>query len=376
MTEIYQPWFPRDEYLHRVERVQRALRERGLAALLAFQPESVTYLTGFFTRGYGSFQFVVIPAEGEPCLVCRDMERYYLEHTSVFQNPHYWNDSDDKLAVAADVIRHMVGRNEQVGAELGAWQLNAARFEAIRRTLPDLHFEDASDIVLRLRQVKSLTEIAYQRRAARAAEAGMKAAADTARAGISERELAAQVCAAMIRAGSDHPGPGVLSSGERALHLHGGYSDRVLEARDLVQLEVTPCVRHYHARFMRPIRIGGVSDADHRLAETLLEIQDEALAAVRPGVPATVPDAVYRDGVLSRGLAKRYTNKTFYSVGLLLPPSGGEPLEASPGCGWLFEENMVLHTYVLAQGFGFSETIAITADSYECLTRFPRSLIA
>ena len=71
---------------------------------------------------------------------------------------------------------------------------------------------------------------------------------------------------------------------------------------------------------------------------------------------------------------KTYTNKTFYSVGLLLHPSGGEALEAAPGCGWRFEAGMTFHTYVLARGFGMSETIAVTADGHERLTNFPRQL--
>ena len=44
----------------------------------------------------------------------------------------------------------------------------------------------------------------------------------------------------MISAGSDEPGPGVMSSGERTRHLHGGYSDRSLNQGDTLQLECTP----------------------------------------------------------------------------------------------------------------------------------------
>jgi Xaa-Pro dipeptidase len=178
----------------------------------------------------------------------------------------------------------------------------------------------------------------------------------------------------MIRAGSDLPGPGVMSSGERAFHLHGGYSDRVLAPGDIVQIETTPNVRHYHARFMRPIRVARASDEDRRVVERLISIQDAAMAEVRPGVAASVPDAIYRDGVLSAGLRETYTNKTFYSVGLLLQPSGGERLEAAPGADWSFEVGQTFHTYVLARGFGMSETIAITPDGFERLTNFPRQL--
>ncbi|WP_118134541.1 Xaa-Pro peptidase family protein [Oceanicella sp. SM1341] len=367
-------WFEPAEYRARLARVQAGLRARGLDALLAFMPETVTWLTGYFTRAYGTFQFAIIPAEGEPTLFCRDVEEYYLDATCVFPGRVMWTDSDDRVAVAVQAITSRLGATAAIGVEKDAWVLNATRWEAITAAMPGARFEDQSGLVSAMRLVKSPAEIALQRRAARAAEAGMQAAIDTAGTGVSEREMAAEICAAMIRAGSDLPGPGVLSSGERAFHLHGGYSDRVLERGDIVQVEVTPNVRHYHARFMRPIRVAEASDADHRLAEQLIAIQDATLAAVRPGVPATVPDTICREGVLSAGLRETYTNKTFYAVGLLLQPNGGEPMEAHPGAEWAFEEGQVFHSYVLAQGFGMSETIAVTKEGIERLTSFPRQL--
>jgi Xaa-Pro dipeptidase len=307
-------------------------------------------------------------------MFCRDVEEYYLDTTCVFSNRVMWTDSDDRRKVAAGAIESRLGANARLGIELSAWPLSAGRYEYLKSALPGIRWQDESDLAPRMRLIKSPAEIAYQRRAARAAEAGMQAAIDSAAVGVSEREMAAEVCAAMIRAGSDLPGPGVMSSGERAFHLHGGYSDRILEAGDIVQIETTPNVRHYHARFMRPIRVGPVKDDDHRVVEKLIEIQDAALREVRPGVSAGIPDAIYRDGVMSAGLRETYTNKTFYSVGLLLQPNGGEPLEAAPGASWSFEPGQTFHTYVLARGFGMSETITITQDGYERLTSFPRQL--
>ena len=285
-----------------------------------------------------------------------------------------WTDSDNPVAVAAKAIKECLGATAKAGVETSAWPLTVARYEQLQGFLPTYRFTDESGLVRGMRLIKSPAETALQRLAGKAAEAGMQAAIDSIDIGVSEREIAAKVCAAMIRAGSDLPGPGVMSSGERAFHLHGGYSDRVLKHGDIVQIETTPNVRHYHARFMRPIRVAEASDEDHRVVESLIAIQDAALDEVRPGVAAAVPDAVYRDGVRSHGLRETYTNKTFYSVGLLLQPSGGEALEAAPGCEWHFEAGMTFHTYVLARGFGMSETIAITDTGYERLTQFPRQL--
>lgn len=367
-------WFERQEFLSRLARVQASLKEKQLDGLIAFLPETVTWLTGYFTRAYGTLQFAIIPADGEPTMFCRDVEEYYLDSTCVFRDRVMWTDSDDRMKVAADAIKSRIGSKARLGIELAAWPLSAGRYEYLKSALPGVEWHDESLMTPHMRLIKSPSEIAYQRRAAKAAEAGMQAAINSAAVGVSEREMAAEICAAMIRAGSDLPGPGVMSSGERAFHLHGGYSDRVLEAGDIVQIETTPNVRHYHARFMRPIRIGPLEDDDHRVVEQLIAIQDAALDEVKPGVSAAIPDAIYRDGVLSASLRATYTNKTFYSVGLLLQPNGGEPLEAAAGSSWVFEPGQTFHTYVLARGFGMSETILITETGYEKLTNFPRQL--
>ena len=371
---VYQPWFAKEEIKARLNRVQLALKEQKLDALLAFEPESVTYLTGFFTRGYDSFQFTIIPDEGDPLIVCRDMERYYLENTAVFTQHHFWSDGDDKNLIAAKAIAQMVGKKGTLGIEMASWQLTASRFLALQSAFPQSTFVDCSTLVSTERIIKSPAEVAYQRQAGKVAEAGMAAAIQTAVPGNSERQIASAICEAMIQAGSDRPGPGVLSSGERAFHLHGGYSDRIIKEGDLVQVETTPNVRYYHARFMRPIKAGGVTNEDHDIVNHLIEIQDQAIDAVGPDVLVSIPDSLYRDGVLSAGLAEQYSNKTFYSVGLMFEPTSGEPLEATAVSTWRFKPGMTLHTYVLARGFGISETIHVTDTGVEKLTNFPRKL--
>ncbi|MBF0865833.1 MAG: Xaa-Pro peptidase family protein [Gluconobacter potus] len=367
-------WFTRAEHDQRIARVQQILRSRGQDALIAFMPESITWLTGYFTRAYGGFQFAIIPASGEPFVVLRDVEKFHFDRTSHYSDCALWSDSDVPLQIGVQAIERFLGKQPKLAVELSAWTLSVTNYLALKDALPGAWIEDAGSMVAALRLIKSPAEVAFQRRAARAAEAGMQAGIDSAQAGASERDMAASICSAMILQGSDLPGPGVLSSGERAFHLHGSYSDRILETGDLVQLETTPNVRQYHARFMRPMKVGMATDAEYRLAETLIDIQDRALAAVAPGVCAAVPDAIYREGVLGAGLGFEYTNKTFYSVGLMLLPNSGEMLSAVPESQWVFEPGMVFHSYVLAQGMGMSETVHVHEGGCERLTHFPRQL--
>ncbi|MGI9333789.1 MAG: hypothetical protein ACR2RL_11625, partial [Gammaproteobacteria bacterium] len=41
------------------------------------------------------------------------------------------------------------------------------------------------------------------------------------------------VCAAIVRGGSDVPGPGARSCGARVFHLHASYTDRLFTVGDL-----------------------------------------------------------------------------------------------------------------------------------------------
>ncbi len=148
---IYEPWFKRSEYESRLSRLQAQIRDKCLDGLLAFQPETVTWLTGFFTRGYGSFQLAVIPADGSPVLICRDVEEYYLDTTCIFPDRAMWSDSDDPVTIAAEAIARMLGANAKVGIEAAAWPLSVARYEALRAALPGYGFQDESPLAATMR---------------------------------------------------------------------------------------------------------------------------------------------------------------------------------------------------------------------------------
>lgn len=368
-------WFTRDEYERRLERARREVLGGELDAVLLFEPESVTYLTGFYTFGYtSSFQAALVTGEGDPVTIVRHSEVFYLDQTSPFAARHVWYDGQQPADVVADAVREHGLAAAKLGVEMRSWMLNAALFRDFGARLPDATFVDTSEALARLRFVKSPAEMAYIEQAARIAGTAMRAAVGACRAGVTENHVAAAVFAATTLLGSDRPDI-CIASGEAADHIHGLYTGRTLEPGDLVAVEVVPSVRHYHARFMRSIAVPPVDSATLALARRLLDVQDRAMDAVAPGVAASVPDAVYREGILATGAVREYPNKTFYSVGLMLDPNTAEPLEANPASTWCFEEGMVFHTYLALRGLALSETVAVTADGHRRVTTYPRELL-
>jgi Xaa-Pro dipeptidase len=368
-------WFEREEFDGRIARVRDVLRERDVDVLLAFHPASVTYLTGFFSTAYMLFSIAIVPADSgaEPLTACRDNEAYWFRRTGAFDPVLFWEDGDKPSEIIARALAAAGATRARIGFE-SSWPLNEKLEAAIRALLPDATFVDlGDDVVSRLREVKSPAELALIRAAGRAVEAGTVAGIEAARAGVSEREVAAEISAALIRAGSDVAGPGPMGSGERAEHLHARYENRVLQAGDTMNLEVDGCVTEYYARFFRTLKIGRATADERALADRLLRLQERAWAEVRPGAPVSVPDRMIREGIEAEGIA-RYTNNTFSSIGLTLYPPQRSALVVR-GSDWAFEAGMAFHSYVKVGAFMFSETIAVTDDGHELLTRHPRELI-
>lgn len=369
--------FSEAEYRDRLTNIQTDMRAADIEILLAFEPESITYLTGFLSpRGFDCFHFAIVPVDSDPVVFFRDVETYHFNRSCAFDRRFLWVDGQDVDKLAVDAIKAVAGASARVGIEMSAWQLNAKRYASLISRLPStMAIDDVGPLVARRRVIKSAAELEYLRRAGRAAEAGMKAAHAVARAGNTERDIGAAVAAAVVLAGSDRAEPGPIASGEAASSIHCMYTDRVLELGDTVQLEMATHVHNYNARFFRPLKVGGPTNEEAKLAAQLFAIQDRALAEVGPDVPAAVPDRIYREGAHAAGKARKYTNKTFYSVGLILYPNSVELLEATPESKWSFKVGMTFHTYMLVDGFGVSETIAITETGYERLTNYPRELL-
>jgi Xaa-Pro dipeptidase len=367
-------WFPHEEFVARVGRVQEQVRSRGLDALIAFHPASVTYLTGFFSTAYTLFSVAIVPADGNPTVVCRDNEEYWLERTGAFEGRILWEDAEaaDPAAILARALRAIGLEHAAIGIESATPY--TSRLEATLRTLlPDVRLEDCGDgLVASMREIKSPAEIEVMRMASRAVEAGMRAGIAAIRAGTTEREVAAEISGALIRGGSDVAGPGPMGSGERAEHLHAQYEDRVLERGDSVVLEVDGCVHAYYSRFFRTIKVGAVSPKERALAVRLVKLQDQAYAEVRAGAPVHVADRIIRDGIL-RETGQRYTTNTFGSIGFTLSPA--RTLSVVETSDWSFASGMTFHSYLRVGSIFFSETLLVTDTGPELLTTMPRELI-
>ena len=377
--------FTEEELRSRRDRVVAELQANGLAALLIFRQESMYYLTGYDTTGYSQFQCLYLGADGRLVLLTRSADLRQARLTSVIEDIRIWV---DRAGVNPgldlwDILEEQGCRGQRVGVELEAWCLTGRRWEYVRAAMQGkCQWEDQSDLVSRLRLVKSDAEIEYVRRAAALADEAWLAAQRTAKASTPEQDILAAMTSAVFEGGGDYTATRfIIGSGETALNVRNFTGYRTLGNNDQLQLEFGGAYRHYHSALMRTI-LTGEPDPRHvamhaACAEALQACKDACCSG------ATFGDIfqAHADALDRSGFGDHMLNACGYSLGALYPPTWMDWPMIYRDNPVVVQPNMVIFMHMilldadnmLAMSVG--DTVITTAEGCETLTRLGQDLV-
>lgn len=365
--------FTPDEYEARVAKVRDEMRRRGADLLLVDQFEHLVYLFGYLPTA-ARYQGCLLPLDGQPHMIVRALDLPTFLVQSWVRSYTAFDDTEDPIELAArEATRLGVGRG--LAVETDSHFLTVQRYQQLAASLPGSRLVDFSGFMWSLRWIKSGAELAYLREAAAIADASILAAVAAAGEGRTERDPAIGMYSTAIELGADNGRVGLFAYGATSDTLHGRLGTGRLERGRILHLEAVPQVRGYSARIMRPVAIGGASPEQARVAARLIAIQDEQIAAMRPGAISGEVDAIVRDQVIGEGIRSDYPNATSYTLGYHATPRTTDLTRAFlPGATWALEAGMVFHVYVWARGMAFSETVLVGEDGPERLTKIERKL--
>ncbi|MFO0995907.1 MAG: Xaa-Pro peptidase family protein [Alphaproteobacteria bacterium] len=375
--------FPVAEFEGRLAKIRAGMRERGVDLLLLTGPENIYYVSGYYTTGYHVYQALLIPVDAAPCFVVRKLELGNVHHHSWIGDGAPVEDGVDPTEATAERIRRYGAERARIGYEDQAVFLPPATLDRLRARLPGARFVPASGIVEACRMIKSPAEIAYLRRAAEAASAGMRDGAEACIAGRTENDVAAAVYGGLVRAGSEYAGsPPYVTAGARSAVGHATYAMNVLEPADHVWIEIGASIKRYNAGIGRVVTIGTPKPELARVADLMGRAIEAMIEAVRPGVTSGEIDRAGRGLVEAAGLGIHWQHRGGYGLGISFPPGLGEGhiMDIKPNDPRRLEPGMVFHLVpiVLVPGVGAvgcTDTVLVTATGHELLTTMPRPVI-
>ena len=195
-------------------------------------PELINYYAGYDAHTFFQFQGLVFgPGDDEPTFVMRDVDIGRAEVTSWVSDVRlYRHGAEDPVEMVAKAVKERLGSSTRVGADLQAYAFTGIHALRLKEALGSASLENFTNGLDGVRLSKSDEEMNYVRKAAAIATAGLERANATARPGITEIDLAAEIEAAMRQAGSEYPGmPTWISSGARRIG-HKTADRRVIES--------------------------------------------------------------------------------------------------------------------------------------------------
>jgi Xaa-Pro dipeptidase len=360
--------FAREDYAQRRAAAIAAMTKAGLDGLLMFRQESMYYLTGYDTFGYVFFQCLYLGADGRVMLLTRAPDRLQAQHTSVIEDIRIWVDGPDAKPAEAlrDALAGFGCRGKTLGVEWEAYGLTARNGQRLSAALDGFcALTDASELVNRLRVVKSPAELAYVRRAAELADAALDEANRLAAPGAFEGDILAAMHGAVFRGGGDDPANEyIIGSGKDALLCRYYSGRRHLDPNDQLTLEFAGVYRHYHACLMRTIGIGKVDPRMRSMHGAAVDALHAAEAALKPGRPIGEVFDAHARVLDAAGHRAHRMNATGYSLGTTFAPNWmdwpmlyhGNPVPIAPGMV------IFLHMILFDAEHGLAMTLGRTSE--------------
>jgi Xaa-Pro aminopeptidase len=374
--------FDEAEYRQRVRRTRAAMAVLELDALLCHTFANVCYLTGFETIGFAKYTLAVVPAAGEPVLLCEAFEAPNAAVTSWVEDVVTYPTYGDPLAATVDLLRARGLGAARLGLDGRSTGLSGDQHARLMGLLPSARWLEAAGTVERVKAVKSPAEIDYLRRAGRLSTLGMEAALAAVAAGATDNDVALAAYAAMIGGGSEYMcyAP-IVTVGARSGVPHTSHRRVAIGPGDALLLEFGACLGRYSAPTMRPATVGRPSAAVRRAAEACRDAVERTLAGLRPGAAAADVAARAAGALVGLPPGLVWHGRHAYAIGLGFPPTwadGGRGISLESDL--VLEEGMAFHVTTSLRdvgrwGVAFGDTAVVTADGCEVMTRAPRELL-
>ena len=355
------------------------MAEQGLDALLVSGEENFQYFTG--STGTLALHYsctrpavLVLPRDGEPVAVAGEMLMHSLAMTTCLRELRgYVAIERFPYAMVVEAIADLVGAGARIGAELGHEQrmgMPVGDYLAIVAALPQARFEDAGDLIVRLRMVKTPEEVAYMREAAAVTGRARQRLFREIVPGMTERSAVRRLRRLILDEGGDRTSFVHLIAGAPACHSQH-HLDRPLEKGRVLYVDAGAYVRFHTIDYARIATLGPASDAVRRGHEVLLEANARMIEALRPGVRCSEVHRIAAEVVTGAGYHLVPTGRMGHGQGICLT----EPPSISPDDHTVLEEGMVISTEPeVAIDMLWEDVHVITRDGSDQLTDEPTGL--
>lgn len=360
----------------RLSRLYELMKSNRLDALVLNPGPTMTYLTGLQFHLMERPTLLVFAPPADPVIVLPELETGKLSQARFALKPFTYGDNPAKWG---DVIRAACAESRLNGKKVGLepLRLRFMELQYLQGAAPQAQFVSAESALNSLRIQKDAQEVEAMRQAVKIAQQGFLWMLEKVHVGMSERELAAELSLALLRAGSEPelPFSPIIASGPNSANPHAVPSDRKLAAGDLVVVDWGAAYQGYFSDLTRTLAIGAVEPEFEHIAEVVAGANTAGRAAGKPGATAGSVDQAARAVITAAGYGAFFTHRTGHGLGMETHEQpymfGENTLRLAEGMTYTVEPGIYLPQRA---GVRIEDDMAVTATGAETLSNLPREL--
>ena len=291
------PKFSAAERERRWGRVRELMRAAGLDAIIGFPNQShwdqfqadIRYLTHI--GGHQTEVAVVFPLSGDVTAFVRGANE--VAWWSIAQD--WVKDIRQTRRTWGDPVIERMKELKLDHARIGVSGLSgllrapegtvvAGMLEKVQKAFPEARYENATELLQDARAVKGKEEVAWIERAAGILDRVVEAILAKARPGVMENEVVAEIWRTIIANGGDYPSMTHWGAGQDIPWACRIAPHRKLEAGDMINTELEAKYGGYIAQTIQAACLGKIPPELKRAFDASVEIFDDLVEYMKPGV--------------------------------------------------------------------------------------------
>ena len=377
--------FSKEEFQKRKDDVLKAMNKQNLDALLMFRQESMYWLTGYDTFGYVFFQTLVLDKDGNLILLTRAPDLRQAQNTSNIEDIRIWVDKDKSNPTEdlKKILDELSLKGKKIGVEYEAYGMTGRNALRLNETLKDYcDLKDESELITKLRVIKSQEEIVYVKKAAELADNALNQAWKYCKAGVNEAKILAEMQKIVLEGGGDYPANEyIIGSGHNALLCRYQAEKRNLSNQDQLSIEWAGTYKHYHSAMFRTILLGKTDPKHIKMHEACVQALKNCENKLKPGNKIGEVFDIHAKTFDDLGFNKARMNACGYSLGSTFSPNWmdwpmlytGNPYIIQPGN--IFFMHMILMDSENQLAMNLGETYLVTKSGNERLGKQKLDLV-
>ncbi|WP_050615735.1 M24 family metallopeptidase [Bacillus testis] len=351
--------------MDKIQRLRETFDQAGIDGILVTNPYNLRYMTGFTgTAG------VALLSRDKACFIT---DFRYTEQAA-------------KQCTGYEIIKHTKSLPEEVAHQAKEMGINKLGFEQDVFTYASFitykglfngELVPVSNLIEKLRLIKTPSEIKILKEAAKIADAAFEHIIGFIRPGMTELTVSNELEFFMRKQGATSSSfDTIVASGVRSALPHGVASDKVIETGDLVTMDYGAYYNGYVSDITRTVAVGKPSDQLKEIYDIVLEAQLRGMAGIKPGMTGKEADALTRNFIEEKGYGPNFGHSTGHGIGLEIHEAPGLSMKSDvilePGMAVTCEPGI----YVPGLGgVRIEDDTIITEEGNEALTHSTKELI-